>query len=377
MSTISSNRIPSLDGLRAVAVLLVVLAHLVLQGYIPLSDQATRAVETGRLGVTLFFVLSGFLITTLLLKELESTGSIDLGRFCWRRAWRILPAYMTYVLVLGILNAVNVVPLYDNELWRMLTLTSNLGNTLDCHYSVHTWSTSTQEQFYLLWPLVILLLGRRKGLYASVAVMMVCSAIRGLMWTIAPELIRATPFSPYIIVDALATGAALACARPWLQQQTFYQRLLGSRLFLLIPLVMLLTTLLGHKERINSVLGCGVRYVGMTLCLDWAMTNYKGRVGRFLNSRPVVFLGAISFSVYLWQQLFISPHPAARAPYNLIALGLVAATSYYWIEQPGIAAGLRLAKRSAAKRDMVGSDQRVRQSANLISKEQNRSANAL
>jgi peptidoglycan/LPS O-acetylase OafA/YrhL len=113
-----------------------------------------------------------------------------------------------------------------------------------------------------------------------------------------------------------------------------------------------------------------MRQIGMALCLDWAMTNYKGRVGRFLNSRLMIFLGTISFSVYLWQQLFISPHAAARAPYNLIALGFVALASYYWIEQPGIAAGRAVERWIATGRDFAGSDKRVRQSTSAIVVEQ-------
>ena len=363
--------------MRGVAIILVILTHSITQNYVrvPYEIEVWQAICTGRLGVTLFFILSGFLITTLLLKELESNGRINLNNFYWRRGWRILPAYATFVVVLGFLSASQLVTLGDNDLWHMLTLTSNLG--VMSWYGGHTWSTSTQEQFYLLWPAAILLLGRRKGLYAALGIMLVLPLTRFCLWMITSDFIEATPYYPYTIVDAIATGAALACARPWLQQQTFYQRLLSSRLFPLVPTLVILGCLLGDRPRINAVFGIGMRHIGIALCLDWAMTNYKGRVGRFLNSRPLVFVGHISFSVYLWQQLFISPHPAARAPYNLIALGLVALASYYWIEQPAIAAGRKLENWFAVRGRGVGSDEWVRQSVRPLFTEQNIPADTL
>ena len=375
MSATVPDRIPSLDGFRGVAILIIVSAHLLYQRYIPVPSRVTDVIMRNRLGVTLFFVLSGFLITTLLLKELERKGRINLGRFYWRRAWRILPAYVTFVFVLGLLNALQLVPLNDNELWHALTLTTNLSEVP--WYSGHTWSTSTQEQFYLFWPSVILLLGRRQGLYAALAVMLLCPVIRFSIWMIEPGFYKATFFYPHMIIDAIATGAALACARPWLQRQGFYQRLLGSRLFLLVPPALLLGCLMIVKPHLNAVFGIGIRNLGMALCLDWAMTNDKGWAGRLLNSRPLVFLGTISFSVYLWQQLFISPHPAAQAPYNLLALGLVAVASYYLIEQPAVTAGRSLERRFAAEPSSRGNDRRTPQSAPSMSLEQNRPADAL
>jgi len=168
----------------------VVLSHLIGQHYVrvPYENEVRQAIGTGRLGVTLFFILSGFLITTLLLKELESNERINLNNFYWRRGWRILPAYATFVVVLGLLSASQLVLLGDNDLWHMLTLTSNFG--VLSWYSGHTWSTSTQEQFYLLWPAVILLLGRCKGLYAALGIMLVLPLTRFCLWTMTADFIR-------------------------------------------------------------------------------------------------------------------------------------------------------------------------------------------
>ncbi|HEY1116399.1 MAG TPA: acyltransferase, partial [Acidimicrobiales bacterium] len=142
---------PALDGMRGVAVLLVIAYH----------GERSLAPRGGAIGVTMFFTLSGFLITTLLLRERASTGRIGLGRFYWRRALRLLPALVTLVAVTSAyalvtdnhertLGAALPVLLYVGNWVRTLHDTEGLG------LLEHTWSLSVEEQFYLVWPLAVL-----------------------------------------------------------------------------------------------------------------------------------------------------------------------------------------------------------------------------
>ena len=148
-------RIPSLDGWRAIGVTLVLVSHMPFSAGFPepYAYQLTEVFD-GELGVRLFFVLSGFLITHLLLAEARASGGISLKRFYIRRALRILPIYVAYLLVLGVLTALG---LYHDALssWiGALTFTRNMiGQGRSA--TVQLWSLAVEEQFYLVWPLVL------------------------------------------------------------------------------------------------------------------------------------------------------------------------------------------------------------------------------
>ena len=157
---IRSQKLPSLDGWRAVSIALVLLAHSTFTTSFPtaLNPLIVNYFAAGSLGVHFFFVISGFLITWLLLQEQAKHGTISLKHFYLRRALRILPVYFFYLLVLGFLTRYAQPP----SAWLAnVTFTTNLfpypGAT------EHFWSLGVEEQFYLLWPgLLILILARQK-----------------------------------------------------------------------------------------------------------------------------------------------------------------------------------------------------------------------
>ena len=151
---LSRGRIPSLDGVRAIAILLVLYAHADIPGHSAFMLAAIKG-RCGFLGVQLFFVLSGFLITALMLRERERTGGVSRAGFYMRRALRILPAYIAYLAVVAIMP-----PMADHRLTRSdwlsaLTYTVNF-HPLPLPMAIsHAWSLSVEEHFYLLWPLVL------------------------------------------------------------------------------------------------------------------------------------------------------------------------------------------------------------------------------
>ncbi len=143
------KRIPSLDGLRAISITLVLLSHLVKWKHVSLA----RAETYGQLGVNIFFVLSGYLITNLLLREYERTSTISLREFYIRRAFRIFPAAFVFLAV--------VIPLYWSSQMRWYRIsaacrlsTREYGSFAAVEFR-NLWSLSMEEHFYLLWPFAV------------------------------------------------------------------------------------------------------------------------------------------------------------------------------------------------------------------------------
>src|SRR4051812_13441937 len=121
----TKRQIPSLDGLRGVSILFVLFSHAVGTRFFLTQAQDGPFLYLGEMGVRVFFVLSGFLITTLLLREAKRTGRIDVGRFYFRRVMRIFPAYYTFLGVLALVDALGVIGLGPGDLLRSLSYTSN------------------------------------------------------------------------------------------------------------------------------------------------------------------------------------------------------------------------------------------------------------
>jgi len=164
------SRLSSLDGLRAVSIAGVLLAHASAS-----TDGASEtgllkvAERAGSLGVLFFFVISGFLITTLLRREIEKTGRIDLRGFYLRRVLRIFPAFYTYLAVIAGLTASGVLNISAGELtaaglhvWNYSGLWG--ARTVDGGWFLgHFWTLALEEQFYLVWPLSVAWIGLRRG----------------------------------------------------------------------------------------------------------------------------------------------------------------------------------------------------------------------
>jgi peptidoglycan/LPS O-acetylase OafA/YrhL len=331
-----ANRIPSLDGLRCIAVSLVLFSHLLgTQGFIH-PPRGTFLYEFGNLGVKVFFIISGFLITNLLLSELERTNGIHLGKFYFRRTFRIFPACYFMIAGLILFRTMGWVTLTPTDVLHTLTYTSNYypGRS----WSVgHTWSLGVEEQFYLLWPAALVVLGRRKGFFAAASMIFVCPVIRVVLWHFYHA--DGIGFRFETVADAIGTGCLLAGANEWLRNQSLYSRILESKLFVAVPaIVLLFHTLYGHPT-LYYLISHTVMNIGIALCLDWCVTHHTGKVGRILNSRPLVFVGVISYSLYLWQQMFLNRYSTSTMtefPINIALVAAAALASYFLIEQPSL-----------------------------------------
>lgn len=332
------RRIPSLDGLRAVSIAIVVLSHAaVTNGFPGAVHRALGFAELGNLGVRVFFVISGFLITGLLLRERERSGAISLRHFYFRRVFRIFPAYYAFIGVALACSAARWLPPIDG---RLLThaATFTLNYASDQIWALgHFWSLSVEEQFYLLWPPILVLLGPRRAFRAALMFVLVSPALRVALYLFVPS------YHPYIgaafetVGDAIAVGCLLARYRQELWSRDWYRRLLTSRWMALVPLVVLAASMVDGRPRISYVVGIPVKNVGIALLVDWAVRFPTGSVGRALNSRLAVWVGTMSYSLYVWQQPFLDSHytaPWIRFPLNVLYAFTAATISYYAIERP-------------------------------------------
>jgi peptidoglycan/LPS O-acetylase OafA/YrhL len=338
MSNRPETRIPSLDGLRAISITLVLIAHLAGTRNFPLSEAAGNFWGLGEFGVRVFFVISGFLITGLLMQELAREGHIRLGRFYLRRTLRIFPPYYTLLVALGVASVFGAVTLAPHDLAHGATYTSNyyLGRSW---FMGHTWSLSVEEQFYLLWPAVLLLAGLRRGFFIAAAVVLLAPFIRVAEWELFRWAGDGVGMRFETVADSIATGCLLAGARVYLHANPLYKRLLDSRAFIAVPVLAILANLTHDHPLVCFGLGMSAANIGIALTIDWAVTHCDGRVGRVLNATPLVFVGWMSYSLYLWQQPFLnraSQSTFAAFPLNIICAITLALLSYYVVERPAL-----------------------------------------
>ncbi len=335
-----SRRIPSLDGIRAVSILLVVGWHLSFSGTAPWLAQLWR-IDPGNLGVRVFFVISGYLITSLLLAEHARTGTIDLRRFYIRRAFRIMPAFYVFLGAMALTTALGIVEAPGLSIVRAATYTANYAKDLGWTVG-HTWSLAVEEQFYLLWPGLIVLLGLRRSFRGAAFMLMLSPSLRAIAilsghWPDRPR------YSFECVADALATGCLLAYGRSWLWDRAAYRRVLEKREMALWPVaIATLAAISVRWERFGAIVGISLINIAIAVWIDWCLRFPNSWVGRILNARPIAFVGVLSYSIYLWQQPFLREGRTFRFPLSILCIAAVAITSYYVIERPVLRLRARL-----------------------------------
>jgi peptidoglycan/LPS O-acetylase OafA/YrhL len=328
-----TKKIPSLDGLRGVSILLVMLGHA--QGTRGFPSWIPSFVTShASLGVQIFFVISGYLITTLILDEERNTGKISLKLFYARRTIRIFPPLYLFLLCLtiGVLTGILVLPKY-NLLFAATYMMNFVPSGSGTWVTGHLWSLSAEEQFYLAWPAAIKFVGRAHAL-AFAAILAVCSPWAALA---AYQINHDLGFRFLgVIPDSIACGCVLAGAMPWLRRQKLFWTVLSARAGCLVVLIIPLIDNRNHP-RIHLLVTETVLNICICYCIG-RYTEFPETIGaRFLNSRVAVSVGRISYSMYLWQQLFLNKNGTALLqtfPMNMVVTFCCAATSYIILEQP-------------------------------------------
>jgi peptidoglycan/LPS O-acetylase OafA/YrhL len=329
------TRIPSLDGLRAISIALVLVSHLEPTGLVP-GLWRLNYLLPGNLGVRVFFVISGFLITSLLVTEHARYGRIKVGRFYRRRALRIMPAYYVFLGAIALASAVGLTAVPRASLLSAATYTSNYREA--AFPLGHSWSLSVEEQFYLLWPGALALLGLRLGFSAAWLVLLIAPTCRAAAHWLGPLWPDNPTYSFECVADALATGCLLARYRDRLWTWTAYRRVMGPAGAVHWPLVVVALALAkGWWPAYAAVVGITVLNLAIAGGIDWCLRNATSAVGRFLNVRPVVFVGTLSYSLYLWHLPFMRIHDALPLPVMFGLIAIATLGSHYLVERPGLA----------------------------------------
>lgn len=329
------KRIPSLDGLRAVSISLVLYSHsLGLNGFLPSGYAVSWTGDLGNLGVRVFFVISGYLISTLLLLEHAKKGNVSLFAFYWRRAFRILPPSYLFLCILLAVRMIN-----STDALAGFTYSVNYPLWPPLTFSItHLWSLSVEEQFYLLWPSVMKFFGINRAMALAASFVILSPAIRLAALLFAPHA-----YIPYIgntfetTADAIACGCVLAGLNNRLVNNQRYRGFLESKWMYVMPPAILIFNSLSHHPRFAYLVGYSVMNIFIALSIHSFVLAPRGFVGRLLNSSLAVWIGTLSYSIYLWQQIFLDPRGRwvlNQFPFNIAAILMTACASYYLVERP-------------------------------------------
>src|SRR5579883_189150 len=297
------------------------------------------ASELGGTGVQFFFVLSGFLITKLLSVEEVRNGKISIGAFYVRRIFRIMPAFYVYLLTVLVLRSSGVILANDDAFFRSSLYLCNLSGFKCSWWLAHTWSLSVEEQFYLIWPLLFVALGRTRV------------AVIGCI--LVALMIGAYSFQELISFAHIAIGAWFAIsatARDWIAKlATTITILIAAAVLALKPLVFPMAHLANFIEAITPLL--------TALVFFGTIAKRGGPLLQVVSNPLLQKVGIVSFSVYLWQQLSLAPHSWGGSETGgawlyesypaIISLLFIPAAilSYFLVERPMIKVGHNFSNR--------------------------------
>jgi peptidoglycan/LPS O-acetylase OafA/YrhL len=327
--------------MRGVAVGLVLLAHVVfsLPGFREESFLTRLLGSAGVLGVNIFFALSGYLITTLLVAEKKRSGRIDLKRFYVRRTQRIFPAFYVYlatIALLGLFGGLMHVSVANFAIDALYLHNFGIGGS--DWYTGHSWSLDIEEQFYLIWPALTLL-----GLVFSTRFALCCVVLEPLVrigfYHASAPLRAYLPVLLFTHVDVLMCGCAVALAvsmRP--DVAAFFASTRARSLVLPAFAILLLSLVPSAKYRglFDLTIGYTLAGVLVAFILPTLVSQPQCLAARVLATPALAWFGRISYSVYLWQQLFLTPYRGAllqNFPIDLLATIAAGAASYYFIER--------------------------------------------
>jgi peptidoglycan/LPS O-acetylase OafA/YrhL len=292
---------PALDGVRGIAIALVVGFH------------AFGWPGAGTLGVDLFFVLSGFLITAILIEEHGRTGTISIRGFYGRRARRLLPALFAmltpYLLLAGFALLVGQGSTVFLALAGALTYTSNIIVAVDPSAVpaglIHLWSLAAEEQFYLIWPLLLLSLLRFgiRGVGRWLGVLLAVALVYRLVLLTRGASFERIYYGPDTHADPLLVGCLFGC---WFKYGRTPRMIATSRARGLVggaalAVIVAAAVLLDHvPQRLVYFTQLPTLFAVSAGVLIVCAALGESAVARALNARPLAFLGRISYSLYLW-----------------------------------------------------------------------------
>jgi peptidoglycan/LPS O-acetylase OafA/YrhL len=281
-------------------------------------------------------VISGFLITGLLLKESDEKKSFRLKRFYLRRFFRIFPPFYLFLGVVWILWKAGVQPLDFRSFVTAATYTYNYLPHGTGWVLAHTWSLCIEEQFYIVWAPCLVFLGRKNGIAAAIGVILLSPASRFLSYVLAPSLRGNEGMMLHTRLDTIMFGCAMALL--W-KDERFNVWVEKIALPYIVTLAILYITIaapclsIRFAARYDWSIGYSVEGLLISIVIIYAVRTPFSGFGKFLNWGPVRHIGVISYGIYLWQQMFTGPN-AFWTPLNLVAVLACAELSYWLVERP-------------------------------------------
>lgn len=335
-----SAYIASLDGLRGISILIVFVAHIGFENLIP-----------GGLGVTIFFFISGYLITNLLIDEYQQSGSVSLKLFYSRRMLRLYPPLLLMITLFVLLQHYLHRPVYQGQLFPALFYYENYYYFYTTHRDTTIgilWSLAVEEHFYLLFPLIFILLFRKpKALTAALVVLifvpLVFRFVGASRYAYSKDLADAYCYlMTHTRFDAILFGC-LASVLLYSKSSALYRTVLSNKLVFIAALLVQLLCLVLRNDLFRNTL----RYTlqGMSLfILVPAIVNINSYqwINKLLSGRIIVWIGRLSYSIYLMHMMpvnylaFLKSGGHAGLYYTAVAGAtiLIASFSYYVIEKP-------------------------------------------
>jgi len=353
------QKIKGLDGLRGISVLMVILSHAMVFDRLGWNNPVFRKLVAADNGVAIFFVLSGFLITLLLLREKDQSGSISFLNFYARRTLRIFPLYLLVLTLVVLLDALSVTSVRGCTLLYAYTYLFNFVPHA-CYYNAfgHLWSLAVEEHFYLLWPFIFVL-GRRVAIPLLVVFVVAAHFWGAGVWS---------AYAPKYFVDRWTFPAAAPIAYGCLAAYVA-SYLAASPRFSSWPRHAWLSglPLLVGAVLIAGAVGGGPRacfFLGVALIVLYAYFNQASWLVRVLQFRPLAYIGLISYGLYIWQGILTGngPHRMPASPdfpppmdLGLLLTAIAAPLSYAFFEKPI----MRLKRRFRHSTAGGGSEQRA------------------
>jgi peptidoglycan/LPS O-acetylase OafA/YrhL len=345
--------VPELNGLRGYAIIFVMVFH------------TGRILLGGYIGVDIFFVLSGFLITSLLVQEYDSYGRVQFRNFYLRRVLRLAPALCMLLLIYSVLSFIFLDgdKLESNLIDSLIALfySTNWARAFAIHppdFLGHTWSLSIEEQFYIIWPMLLIILLRfvksRRHIILIVASLAIAALVLRIYMTYTgypfARIINGTDTK----ADALLTGCLLGLVLSFNLLSVKVQQLFAKYLRYITPACAIVLIYLGTAMRINNPLTYYLGFLGVELCtaviiLDIFISE-RGIIKYLLSGKIIVWIGSISYGLYLWHFPVFKTMQALHAPtLSVMTIGmassfLLAAISYYCLEKPFLSMKKRLEK---------------------------------
>lgn len=338
------GRVPCLDGYRGIGALLIIFGHSALRSGMPIpgAEWLFESVGLGNIAVHLFFVLSGFLITLLLLREFNSRGEISLRSFYVRRILRLVPAYAAYLLVMGLLHLADVLAITKQSWVAALTYTVNFhASSLVNEEFAHFWTLSVEEHFYFVWPAILAFLGLTAGRWALALCILLGPLERYFLYNYNYKFQYIDGgHCTFSKMDVIAFGAGLA----FLCQSENFRRLTARLQPICGWLVVCASVgLVGSNclsnlswnykifahHTITGILSVVIIYFAAAFSNKW--------VWRILEWRPLVLIGVTSYSLYIWQQPFTThdglPSWCRAWPQNWLFIAIAGMLSYFVVER--------------------------------------------